>query len=195
MDFSAFVHSVVDFVRDHEVWAAPIVFTLAFAELLAFLSLLIPAWGALVGIGAVIGATDINFWPIWLAGSLGAALGDWLSFWLGYHFHDRIIHMWPLSKYPDMIPRAERFVAKWGVPGIFVGRFSVPCGRRCRWLRARSRCRIGIFNSPIFPRPLSGRRCCCRRARSVSNCSPENSRCVSSSGEGRAQANWVQLTA
>jgi membrane protein DedA with SNARE-associated domain len=126
MDLNGFGQTLVEFVRDHQAWAAPIVFVLAFAESLAFLSLLIPAWGALIGIGVLLGAGDISFWQVWLAGAIGAALGDWLSFWFGYHFHDRIIHMWPLSKYPDMVPRAERFIAKWGVPGVFLGRFFGP---------------------------------------------------------------------
>ena len=47
-----FAHALADFVRDHQAWAAPIVLVLAFGELLAFISLLIPAWGALVAIGA-----------------------------------------------------------------------------------------------------------------------------------------------
>ncbi len=38
----------------HEAWAAPVVFVLAFGESLAFISLLLPAWAALVGIGALI---------------------------------------------------------------------------------------------------------------------------------------------
>ena len=33
---------VIDFVRVHHAWAAPIVFALAFLELIAFFSLLIP---------------------------------------------------------------------------------------------------------------------------------------------------------
>jgi membrane protein DedA with SNARE-associated domain len=41
--------------------------------------LLVPAWGALVALGALIGAGGLPFIPVWLAGSLGAALGDWLS--------------------------------------------------------------------------------------------------------------------
>jgi len=40
---------------------------------------LIPAWGALVAIGALISSSQINFWPIWVSASLGAALGDWVS--------------------------------------------------------------------------------------------------------------------
>ena len=39
-----FAHSVADFVREHQVWAAPVVLVLAFGESLAFISLLIPAW-------------------------------------------------------------------------------------------------------------------------------------------------------
>ena len=69
----AYSQPVIEFVRVHEAWAAPIVFCLAFGESLAFLSLLIPAWGALVGIGALIGMTGIDFWSIWAAGALGAA--------------------------------------------------------------------------------------------------------------------------
>jgi len=75
-----FARALTDFVRDHQVWAAPIVLVLAFAESLAFLSLLVPAWGALIAIGALIGASGISFWPVWLAGGLGAALGDWVSY-------------------------------------------------------------------------------------------------------------------
>jgi membrane protein DedA with SNARE-associated domain len=58
----AHAHDVVDFVRVHEAWAAPIVFALAFGESLAFISLLIPAWAALVGIGVLISSGNLNFW-------------------------------------------------------------------------------------------------------------------------------------
>ena len=55
MDIHAIVQDTVDFVRTNQAWAVPVVFALAFGELLAFISLLIPAWGALVAIGALIG--------------------------------------------------------------------------------------------------------------------------------------------
>lgn len=135
------VMKVVDFVRDHQGWAPPIVFVLAFGESLAFLSLFIPAWGALVAIGAMVGMSEIPFWPVWLAGALGAALGDWLSYWFGFTFKERIAHLWPLSRYPEMLPRAEAFVRRWGVPGIFIGRFSGP-------LRASVPLVAGIFEMP-----------------------------------------------
>jgi membrane protein DedA with SNARE-associated domain len=133
-----FGRAVAEFVRDHQAWAAPIVFLLAFGESLAFISLLIPAWGALVAIGALSGASGISFWPIWLAGGLGAALGDWVSYWFGYKYKQHVAAMWPLSHYPDLLPRGEAFIKNWGVPSIFIGRFFGP-------LRASVPLVAGIF--------------------------------------------------
>ena len=109
-----FARALADFVRDHQAWAAPIVLVLAFAESLAFLSLLVPAWGALVAIGALIGVSGISFWPVWLAGGLGAALGDWVSYWFGFKYKEHVAQMWPLSRYPEILPRGEAFVKRLG---------------------------------------------------------------------------------
>src|SRR5262249_52705308 len=67
-------HSVVGCVRAYRAWAAPIIGALGFGESLAFISLLIPAWAMLVGLGTLIGPSGISFWPIWVAGAVGAAL-------------------------------------------------------------------------------------------------------------------------
>ena len=85
-----FARALADFVRDNQAWAAPIVLVLAFCESLAFISLLVPAWGALVAIGALIGVSGISFWPVWLAGGIGAALGDWVSYWFGYSYKEQV---------------------------------------------------------------------------------------------------------
>jgi membrane protein DedA with SNARE-associated domain len=134
---------IVEFVRVHEAWAAPIVGALAFGESLAFVSLLLPAWAVLVAIGALIGPSHINFWPIWVAGAVGAALGDWLSYWIGIKVGPAVAHVWPLSRNPDLIPRGERFVTRWGPLAIFVGRFSGP-------LRAAVPLVAGIFAMPYW---------------------------------------------
>jgi membrane protein DedA with SNARE-associated domain len=99
---------------------------LAFGESLAFISLLLPATVMLIGIGALIGASGIDFWPIYFAGVLGAGFGDWLSFWLGRHYHLQIARMWPISKNPDLLPRGYAFFEKWGWSGVFIGRFFGP---------------------------------------------------------------------
>jgi membrane protein DedA with SNARE-associated domain len=121
-----FVQTVLEFIKVHQAWAPPIVFFLAFAESLAIVSLLFPATVILWGVGALIGAASLDFWPIWLAAAMGAALGDWVSYWLGYHFHDQIARMWPIRNYPTLLPRGHAFFEKWGALGVFGGRFIGP---------------------------------------------------------------------
>ena len=56
-----FIQAIVEFVRVHQAWAAPIMFLLAFGESLAFISLVLPAWGALVALGALTVARAAGF--------------------------------------------------------------------------------------------------------------------------------------
>ena len=134
---------IIEFVKAHREWSPVVVFLLAFGESLAFISLLLPAWAALLGIGALIAAGGLSFWPIWIAASLGAALGDWLSYWIGKKLEYAVQHIWPLSRHPDLIPKGEAFMKKWGVLGIFIGRFFGP-------LRASVPLIAGIFEMPFW---------------------------------------------
>jgi membrane protein DedA with SNARE-associated domain len=136
-----YTQQIIEFVRTHETWAAPIVGVLAFGESLAFISLLIPAWAVLVAMGVLIGETGISFWPILVAGAVGAALGDWLSYWIGIKAGPAVGNVWPLSRNPGLIPRGERFVKRWGALAIFIGRFFGP-------LRAAVPLVAGIFLMP-----------------------------------------------
>lgn len=136
--------AVVDFVRGNAAWAAPLAFALAFLESLAVFSLIIPAWAALVGIGALVRAAELPFWPIWMAASLGAAIGDWVSYWLGYTFKERVAQLWPLSRHPMLLPRGHAFMEKWGVASVFVGRFFGP-------LRAAVPLCAGILEMRFLP--------------------------------------------
>lgn len=120
------VEATLDFIRAHQGWAVPVVFALAFGESLAFVSLLLPATVILFGVGGLIGASGIGFWPLATAAAAGAFLGDWLSYWLGYHYAERIARMWPLSRHPTLLPRGEAFFARWGTLGVFLGRFFGP---------------------------------------------------------------------
>jgi membrane protein DedA with SNARE-associated domain len=144
MTFESLAQDVVTFVQRNEHWALPVVFVLAFGESLAFISLLLPATVALFGIGALIGASGISFVPICLTAAVGAALGDWLSFWIGGAFKEQVAKIWPLSRHPDLLPRGEKFVERFGIYAIFLGRFFGP-------LRASVPLAAGVLKMPFWP--------------------------------------------
>jgi membrane protein DedA with SNARE-associated domain len=142
MALADFTGPVLEFVRQHPNGAAAVVFVLAFGESLAFVSLILPFWAMLVGIGTIIGAADpLIFWLIVSSAAIGAALGDWLSYWLGFHYHAQIQSMWPLSKYPELIKKGHEFFRRWGVWAVVIGRFSGP-------LRASVPIVAGIIEMP-----------------------------------------------
>jgi len=144
MDLASYAQPVIEFVEQNRAWAFPVIFTLAFGESLAFVSLLLPFWAMLVGIGTLIGAsgTTNEFLLVWVAASLGAAFGDWVSYWLGKHFHEEIAGMWPLSRHPDLIPKGHDFFDRFGVWAIVIGRFFGP-------LRAAVPLVAGIVEMPM----------------------------------------------
>lgn len=138
------VEPTIAFIKTHQAWGPYIVMFLAFCESLAFLSLIIPATVILWGVGAAIGAAGLDFWPLWLAAACGAILGDWLSYWIGYHYHHQIAQMWPLKNNPELLPRGHRLFEKYGVMAVFIGRFFGP-------LRAVVPLIAGTATMPLIP--------------------------------------------
>jgi membrane protein DedA with SNARE-associated domain len=127
LEFKEVGTAIVEFARAHQGWTPLIVGALAFGESLAFISLILPFFSILIALGTLIGATgSLNFWVILSAAAVGAALGDWLSYWLGWHYHKQIAAMWPLKNYPNLLPQGERFFHKWGAWAVVIGRFSGP---------------------------------------------------------------------
>nr|WP_205790235.1 DedA family protein [Microvirga makkahensis] len=143
IDLDALAATLLDVIRAHRAWAPFIVGALAFAESLAFLSILVPSTVLLLGIGALIGASGLEFWPIWLGAAVGAILGDWVSYAIGYRFKHAALRVWPLSRHPHLADRCERFFARWGAWGVFLGRFIGP-------MRAVVPLVAGIFAMPVL---------------------------------------------
>ncbi len=138
LSMEQYAQQILEFVRDNREWAAPVVFVLAFGESIAFVSLILPFWAILVGLGTLMQASGLDLPVLLVAAAIGAALGDWVSYWLGFHYHEQISKMWPLSRYPELLPRGQEFMKKYGAWAIVFGRFSGP-------LRASVPLAAGIF--------------------------------------------------
>ncbi len=101
----------------------PIVFAIAFAESIVFVSLFVPSTALLLVIGGLHGAAGGEFWPVWLAGSTGATLGDLISFAFGRRLRQGVRQIWPFSKHPEWYVTARYHVVRWGAAGIIGSKF------------------------------------------------------------------------
>lgn len=126
MEFSQFTTSVLEFVKANESMAIPVVFLLAFAESLAFISLVVPSTVILIGIGGLLGASGVAFWPVWLAAGIGGTLGYAISYWIGLYYKDDVHRWWPFRSRPELLPRGQQFFDRYGSLGVFAGHFFGP---------------------------------------------------------------------
>lgn len=125
-DLTSLLATITDFVRAHQSWAPLVVFILAFGESVALVSIFIPATALLLAIGALMEATGIPLVPMWLAATIGATLGDALSYWIGWRYKEEAKGFWPLNRRPDLVAKAEVFFHRFGIWGVAIGRFFGP---------------------------------------------------------------------
>jgi membrane protein DedA with SNARE-associated domain len=120
------VASTISFIQNHEALGAVVVFLLAFCESFAFISLVVPATGILLGVGGLIPVFGIKFWPIWAAAALGAVAGDWLAYDLSLRARTYLIATRTFSNHSELLVRGTEFVGRWGMLAVFAGRFFGP---------------------------------------------------------------------
>lgn len=108
---------------EHAYFTVMLVFALGLAESIALISLFVPSTILFLGIGAVHSAAGGEFWPIWLSGAVGACIGDCISYGLGRYFKQDVGKVWPVSRFPDLIPRGQVLCERWGILGIIIGKF------------------------------------------------------------------------
>lgn len=123
---SGWTQELLDWLSVNPGWSVLFIFLIAFIESLLVVGFLIPGIFILFGIGALVGLGDLDMWPIWLGGSVGAFAGDTLSFWIGHRYRRRLEDFWPFSRYPQMLERGASFFRRHGAKSVVAGRFIGP---------------------------------------------------------------------
>ena len=71
-------------------------------------------------------ASSLNVFELVLIAYVASFLADILSFLLGTGISKSIDKLWPFSKYPNLLIQGRSFVKRFGILGVFVGKFIGP---------------------------------------------------------------------
>lgn len=123
MSISAFIQSLVDTIGGNSRLALVVVFLVSAGEALFVIGLFVPSTVVLVAAGGLIGLGTLSFWPVYLAATAGAVLGDAISFWFGHVWKQRVRQIWPFSRYGAALDKGEAFFHRHGGKSVFIGRF------------------------------------------------------------------------
>jgi undecaprenyl-diphosphatase len=117
---------LLGWIEHNPSYAGWVVFSIALAESLAIVGVLVPGVVILFGAGTLVGAGILDFWTMCAWAIAGAIIGDGLSFWLGHHF-EYLTRRWRWFRlHPDHLQRGIDFFRKYGDLSIALGRFFGP---------------------------------------------------------------------
>jgi len=122
-DISTWLEAILVSISSNFWMAMLFVFLVCIGEAVFILGLLVPSMPILLLTGGIIAQGGLPFWPVFLAASLGAILGDAISYGIGHLLKDRIKTVWPFKHHLGVIEKGEFFFARHGGKAIFIGRF------------------------------------------------------------------------
>jgi membrane protein DedA with SNARE-associated domain/membrane-associated phospholipid phosphatase len=120
---SAYLQGLVDFIGTYPALAIVAAFIVSTGEALLIIGLFVPSTVVLLGIGGLIGAGRLPFWPIFIATTAGAVVGDAISFWIGYVFKERLTEVACFQRYRKLLSAGQRYFALHGGKSVVIGRF------------------------------------------------------------------------
>jgi len=123
---SELLQTLLDWIALHPYAFSAGVFCISLMESLVVLGLLVPGAALLFGAGALIATGALPLYPILFWTIAGAITGDFLSFFLGHHYHQRLRVMWPFRRYPELVNNGVDYFVSHGGKSIFMARFIGP---------------------------------------------------------------------
>lgn len=122
----SFFHNIIQYIHQHPHIGGLITFFVSFAESIAIIGSMIPGTLTMTAIGMLIGSDIMPFTSTLIWAVVGAFCGDYLSYWIGTHYNERLVRIWPFKKYPHWIERGKAFFHKHGGKSVVIGRFVGP---------------------------------------------------------------------
>ena len=122
-DTSVWVSHFIGLVALYPDWALAVAFLAAIVEALAIVGTVVPGTFIVMGVAGAAAAAGQPMLPFLGVAVLGAVIGDFLSYWLGFRFRFTIRGWWPLAERPQLMAAADRFFARYGSYSVALCRF------------------------------------------------------------------------
>ena len=123
---NAYLNYIVDIITHNPDNAQIIIFLIAFVESFAILGSIFPGTLLLTPVGIMLGSGCLPFSLTVSNILIGAFLGDFISYLIGYHFHRSIERSSWVRKQQKTYDWFKYFITKHGMLSLLIGRFVGP---------------------------------------------------------------------
>ena len=116
---------ILSFIEANPDWVNWTIFALIFIESLFIAGLFTPATLIVPGVGAIAATVGISPFEITFYATMGMVVGDSVSYGLGILVGNRL-YDWVPNNYHGYIKQAQKFMEKYGILSVALGRFFGP---------------------------------------------------------------------
>lgn len=124
--FSEYLEPLISWLHTNPDWALLITFLISLSESVAIIGSIVPGSITMTAIGILAGSGVMRIDLTLVAAILGAIAGDSVSYALGYTFSDRLMEIWPFSRYPKLLELGKNYFTRHGGKSVLIGRFVGP---------------------------------------------------------------------
>ena len=117
--------SILSFLETNPDWVNWTLFLLVFIECLFIAGLFTPATLIIPAVGVLAASIGISPYEITFYATMGMIVGDSVSYFLGRSIGNKLFDRVPL-KYHGYVKQAQKFMQKWGILSVALGRFFGP---------------------------------------------------------------------
>ncbi|MFC3814750.1 bifunctional DedA family/phosphatase PAP2 family protein [Lysobacter sp. GCM10012299] len=119
----AWIESATAWIAANPIAAGAVIFLIAFCDALVIVGIVVPALPLLFAVGALVGLGHVSGPYALACATLGAFIGDGLSYWVGHRWGPQLRSRWPFSRYPQWLDRGEALFRRHGSMSIVIARF------------------------------------------------------------------------
>jgi membrane protein DedA with SNARE-associated domain/membrane-associated phospholipid phosphatase len=120
------MHLGLVFVQAHPHLGFLFAFIISLAESLPVIGTIVPGSLTMTALGTLIGTGTLPFYITIGWAIAGAFAGDYLGYFIGFRYHDKLRLYWPFKKHPQILNKGEEFFKRHGGKSIVIGRFFGP---------------------------------------------------------------------
>jgi len=120
------VTTIFTWLGNHPILSGFFIFFIALIESLAIVGILVPGVVLMVIIGAYLATDQFSLLYAIMLTFAGAVAGDGISYYLGNRYKNKLIAIWPISRYPETFKKGIQFFERHGNKSVILGRFIGP---------------------------------------------------------------------
>ena len=118
-------NEILIWLEQNPEWVAFGFIGASFIESFALIGIIIPGV-VLLAVIAGLASTSLSVYEVVLLAYLASFFSDITSYFIGFSLRNSLAKIWPFNKHPKLLTNGKAFFQKYGMIGLFIGKFIGP---------------------------------------------------------------------